>query len=64
MNEVRKIDIFSLKLEIEKLFYKYDKLYNIKLIESQKILEYWENEFFWWKKEAYEDILNLIKKYN
>lgn len=29
---------------------------------NDSILEYWENEFFWWKKEALEDILNFLKR--
>jgi len=48
---------------IKNTIIQYNKLYNENLIESEDILTYWENEFFGWKKEAFEDILELIKKY-
>lgn len=53
----------SLKNKIQELFLEYDTYYKTEFIESSKILEYWENEFFWWKREAYEDILSLFEKY-
>jgi len=37
--------------------------YKEKLCESEEIEEYWTNEFFWWKVEAYKDILELLEKY-
>ncbi len=39
----------------------YNKLYKSQLTESENIEEYGTNEFFWWKKEAYEDMLNFVK---
>lgn len=60
---VEKIVGSDLHSEIKILAKKYNKLYKKHLCESEKILEYWENEFFGWKKEAYEDILDLLKKY-
>lgn len=51
----------DLEKEIYSLFMKYHKLYKPKLTESVKILEYWENEFFWWKKEAFGEVLELFK---
>jgi len=54
----------KLKNEIENLFKQYNKLYKPELTESAKILEYWENEFFWWKREAFQDVLELIEKYD
>lgn len=53
----------SLKNEIQELFLEYNEYYKTEFIESSKILEYWENEFFWWKREAYEDILSLFEKH-
>ncbi len=28
---------------------------------SDKYSEFGDNEFLWWKKEAYEDMLNFVK---
>lgn len=53
----------SLHKEISALARQYKILYKKKLCESEKIEEYWENEFFWWKAEAYEDVLTLLEKY-
>ena len=53
----------TLEKEVKILFLKYDNLYKPELTESTEILQYWENEFFWWKKEAYEDVLELLDKY-
>lgn len=50
-------EVYSLA-KYYKTLYKKDLWY-----DSNKIEEYWENEFFWWKKEAFEDVLNLMKKY-
>lgn len=62
--KVLQINILNkLRREISTLAKWYKKLYKIQLTESVHILEYWENEFFGWKAEAYEDILELIKKY-
>ena len=52
----------SLKNKIKELFLEYNEYYKTEFIESSKILEYWENEFFGWKREAYEDILLLFEK--
>lgn len=54
----------GLEKEIETLSEEYGKMYNSKLTESANILEYWENEFFWGKKEAFEEVLEIMKKYN
>lgn len=53
----------DLKKEIQNLFIGYDKLYKSELIDSEDILEYWKNEFFWWKREAIQDVLELFEKY-
>lgn len=53
----------NLEIEVKSLILRYKKLYKENILESADILNYWENEFFWWKKEAFEDILDLIKKY-
>lgn len=53
----------DLEKEVNDLFLEYNKLYKPELTESVGILEYWENEFFWWKKEAFEEVLELMKKY-
>lgn len=60
---IEKIINENLEKEVKSLAKWYRKLYKENLTESAKILEYWENEFFWWKREAFEDILELIKKY-
>lgn len=52
----------ELKEKIEKLFLEYDKIYKPELTKSTNILEYWENEFIWWKREAFQDILEIIRK--
>jgi hypothetical protein len=49
--------------EIIYLKQKYINLYKKDLYQSENIEEYWENEFYWWKIEAYEDVLELLKKY-
>ncbi len=60
---IEKITNNSLEKEIKKLAQDYWKLYKQNITESANIEEYWENEFFWWKKEAFEDVLDLMKKY-
>lgn len=60
---IDKITSKTLEDEIKNLYQYYSSLYNEKLTKSDDILKYWENEFFWWKKEAFEEILELIKKY-
>ncbi len=60
---IEKIINENLEKEVKNLAKWYRKLYKETLTESVKILEYWENEFFWWKKEAFEEVLELIKKY-
>jgi len=46
---------------IKNSFKNYDDLYNLNLTESDEILKYWENEFFWWKREALQEVLELIE---
>ncbi|MDD2565561.1 MAG: hypothetical protein PHZ26_03140 [Candidatus Gracilibacteria bacterium] len=53
----------NLENEIKTQVKCYKKLYKVKLIESAKIKEYGENEFFGGKVEAYEDVLNILKNY-
>lgn len=60
---LRKMTKKSLNKEIKWLAKQYRMLYRKALCKSKKIEEYWENEFFWWKAEAYEDVLEIIKKY-
>jgi hypothetical protein len=48
---------------LKSLAIQHKKLYKVQLCESEKIEEYWENEFFWWKAEAYDDVLKLLEKY-
>lgn len=60
---IDKITNKILENEIKKLYEYYWKLYKENLTENVKILEYWENEFFWWKKEVFEEVLELMKKY-
>ena len=60
---IDKIIKHNFEKEIKKLAQDYWKLYKQDLTESASIEEYWENEFFWWKKEAFEDILDLFEKY-
>lgn len=54
----------SIEKEIKKLIRDYWKLYKKELCESVNIEEYWINEFFGWKKEAFEEVLYLLNKYN
>jgi hypothetical protein len=60
---IEKITKESLNDEIRTLAKQYRKLYKKQLCESEKIEEYWENEFFWWKAEAYEDVLGLFERH-
>jgi len=60
---LQKITKKSLNEEIKCLAKQYRALYKKELCESEKIEEYWENEFVWWKAETYEDILELLEKY-
>lgn len=57
-----KINKNILKKKIQKEFLYYDNLYKIGLTKSEDIEEYGENEFFWWKREAFEDILEYMEK--
>lgn len=50
----------ELKKEVKKLFEKYDTLYEAELINNTDIEKYWENEFYGWKREAFQDILGLM----
>ncbi len=43
-------------------FAEYDGLYSLSKTESLDIIEYGENEFFWWKREAYEDMLEYMEQ--
>lgn len=60
---VEKITKESIEKELKLMKKQYKKLYKEKLTESSGIEEYWTNEFFWWKAEAFEDILQLLRKY-
>lgn len=62
-NLIRKIIIKSIYKTIQWMANGYKNLYKSELTESESITEYWENEFYWWKLEAYKDILYLLKKY-
>lgn len=61
---MKKKDFDNFLLEIQERYSSYNELYKEQLSESESILEYWENEFFWWKREAFEDVLELLQKYN
>lgn len=52
----------SLKNELYNLFNFYNQLYDEELLLSKDIQKFWENEFFGWKKEAFEDALEVLKK--
>lgn len=52
----------ELEDKIRNLFLEYDKLYKSELTETTDISEYWENEFFWWKREAFQEVLELISE--
>jgi len=60
---IEKIIWKGLYEEVSFLMRQYKTLYKEKLCESEEIEEYWTNEFFWWKVEAYKDILELLEKY-
>jgi len=61
---MKKKDFNNFLLEIQERYSSYNELYKEQLSESESILEYWENEFFWWKREAFADVLELLQKYN
>ena len=48
--------------EIKRWFDGYDKLYKPILTESEDIETYGTNEFFWCKREAYEDMLEFMER--
>lgn len=50
------------KVELRNRLTEYQEAYIPWNTESLSILEYGENEFFWWKKEVYEDILEYMEK--
>lgn len=50
------------KIELRERLAEYQEAYIAGKTESLDILEYGENEFFWWKKEVYEDILEDIER--
>ncbi len=51
------------KVEFQERLTEYQEAYIPWNTESLNILEYGENEFFWGKKEVYEEILMLFEKY-
>ena len=51
-----------LKQRIKDSYEEYDEYYKLERTESDSILEYGENEFFWGKREAFEDLLEFIEK--
>ena len=55
-----KLDIW--KVELRERLWEYQEAYIPEKTESLSILEYGENEFFWWKKEVYEDILEYMEQ--
>lgn len=59
---IQKILWANLKRDIKVLAKWYRKLYKWKKVESLNILEYWENEFFWGKAEAFEEVLEMMEK--
>lgn len=50
-------DIIS---EVHSLLNDSKKFYKEELYQSTIIEEFWSNEFFWWKIEAYEEVLGLL----
>ena len=62
---IEKMFKFSFEISIYNLFNEYNKFYKEEFFYSSDIERYWENEFFWWKKEAYEEVIELLhnKKY-
>lgn len=60
---IEKITNQSVEKEIISLHKQYKKLYKNQLTESVKIEEYWTNEFFGWKAEAFQEAIEIIKKY-
>lgn len=60
---IEKIIWKGIHKEVNTLKKQYKAFYKEKLCKIENIEEYWENEFFWWKLEAYDDILKLIEKY-
>lgn len=60
---VEKIINSSIEKEVKSLKKQYRELYKPQLTESLKIEEYGTNEFFWGKAEAFEEALEIIKKY-
>lgn len=60
---IDKITNSSIKEEIKSFHKQYKKLYKQQLPESAKIEEYETNEFYLWKADAFEEALEIIKKY-
>lgn len=54
----------EIKEQIQQWFNWYNELYKPILTESEDIETYGTNEFFWGKREAYEDMLEFIEKIN
>lgn len=48
--------------QILSLYNKYNDLYIAQNRNSEDIQRYWENEFYWGKREAFEEVLELLKK--
>lgn len=61
---IQKIQWENLKKEITLLVKWYRKLYKKEKTESLNITEYWENEFFGGKAEAFEEVLEMMKSTN
>lgn len=60
---IEKIIWNTLHKEINLLIKQHKMFYKKSLCENELIEEHWENEFFWWKIEAYNDILELLDEY-
>ena len=61
---IEKILKNSLRNDLYNMFDFYNKLYKEKFFLSEDIQKFWENEFYGWKREAFEDILELLKRYD
>jgi len=58
---IQKILWEHLKNNIKILAKWYRRLYKNEKTDSLEILEYWENEFFWGKAEAFEEVLEMME---
>jgi len=50
-----------LEAQILSLYKKYNDLYIPQDRNSEDIQKYWENEFYWGKREAFEEVLELLR---